>query len=705
MLRLFAHRFAPWLLAIICGLLPGQATAAPDAPVSPGALPAVAAQLRLFHNIAGRYIISGQQEISWNESRHQEDFNYVIAHTGRTPAVRGFDFLKYVESPSIRAGQAATPRAIAWARAGGIVTFCSHLFMNIGSTNGTPQFYTPGSNGNPTGTNYDIRQAVLEGTAENDEFVRKLDIMADELKLLRDAGVPVIWRPFHESGGTWFWWSRHGAAPFKQAWRIMFDRFTQRHGLTNLIWCFNPVDSTNVLQTWYPGDDVVDLISLDVYPTAGTHPTYAADYQRMRDFTGGRKPVAMSENGSIPNIDQLFADGGSWGYFCTWNGFVNDLSRHSVSFLHTVFNHSRVITLDELGAIQTRYSSAVTVEPPASIPAAGASLALTAAANLSPAPALQWRRNGADLAGATGTTLNLTDLQPATAGLYAATATSGTTTAESAAVIVGVASAAKVIGAGTELEPRNIRHPNGNVFDQVLLEGAAAAITADYSPDPALNQITRMSYLDLNHDIVQVEFSGPGTLSLVLESTTGPALPVNYQQAVNYMKGHAGIVITGATENTHVSVFSVGRQNAVNQALFRDDVTYDGVAQIAYLAIASANGRFGGLRAANVQFYATRGLTGVYAPGVAFDGPVYVGEITAYDAAQPVLLVGSAGDARITGGNLRQDNGAAVRVSGMTQLRFTAGTDSHGRLQPAQANQAVLQQNGITVSAQLAVNP
>ena len=114
---------------------------------------------------------------------------------------------------------------------------------------------------------------------------------------------------------------------------------------------------------------------------------------------------------------------------------------------------------------------------------------------------------------------------------------------------------------GTELPPGNIRHPNGNIFDQVLLTGTAETITADPG------KVTRTSYIDLTDDIVQIEFSGAGTLSVVLDRASGPAAPLNYQQpSVGYMKGHAGIVITGANETTNVSVFSVGRATAFDPA-------------------------------------------------------------------------------------------------------------------------------------------
>ncbi len=259
--------------------------------------------------------------------------------------------------------------------------------------------------------------------------------------------------------------------------------------------------------------------------------------------------------------------------------------------------------------------------------------------------------------------------------------------------------AAKITGAAEEIRS-DIVHPNGHVYDQVLLEGATATITADPG------QVTRVSFLDLTNDIVQVEFSGAGALSLILDHPSGPAAPVNYNQpGVAYMKGHAGIVITGADETTNVSVFSVGRFTAVDPSLFKTGVTYDGVADIGYLAILSTDGKFGGVRTGNTAYFATSGITGICAPGVQFTGPVYVGDVTAYDAASPMLLLGSAADTEITGGDLWQANGQPVQVSGITQLRFVDGTTSQGGLLPAQAGRSILQQNGADVTAQVEVNP
>lgn len=371
-------------------------------------------------------------------------------------------------------------------------------------------------------------------------------------------------------------------------------------------------------------------------------------------------------------------------------------------------------------ALEAGPAPAPVTEPQSQAVTAGGSATLTTAAT----GTIQWQRNGANVSGANSGTLSLTNVQPANTGIYTAAITNGATTTLQHAII-GVSTTSKVIGTATEFSP-NVPHPNGNVFDQILFSGSAAAFTADAN----LNQAIRASYIDLNNDIVQIEFAGAGTVSVVFDGSSGPAAPINYNQpTVTYLKGHAGIVITGANETTNLSIFTVGRATAFDptgaynillapntttnnpanngSSLFtgKSATVYDGIADIAFVAISSTNGKFGGLRTAGASYFATKGLTGVYAPGVTFTGPLFVGDITASDAALPVLQVGSVSDARITGGDLLQTNGQAVQVSGITQLKFTAGTNSHGVLLTAQNNRAVLMQGTTNVTSQIVVNP
>jgi mannan endo-1,4-beta-mannosidase len=348
--------------AALIFLLPGAGMAAIDAPVTPNARPGVASLLRVLDGISGSCILSGQQETGWDPNRVDEDVEFVRQQTGKYPVVRGFDFADYLYSASAPARLHATERAIAWARRGGVVTFSCHMFVSIGSPPGSPQFYAPSAS--REGTTFDIRRAVIDGTPENAELLAKMDTVAAELGKLQDAGVVVIWRPFHECSGGWFWWGTHGPEPYKKAWRIMFERFTVKHRLANLIWCYNPTDSAGNMEAWYPGDDVVDMIGLDFYPRTwtffgllpGIHPTFADDFRRLRAFRNGRKVIAMSENGAIPDPARLFSDGAGWAYFMTWNGFENDPSQNSPAFLRAAYHHPKVITLDDFPSIYSAYS-------------------------------------------------------------------------------------------------------------------------------------------------------------------------------------------------------------------------------------------------------------------------------------------------------------------------------------------------------------
>ncbi|ACB75796.1 peptidase S8 and S53 subtilisin kexin sedolisin [Opitutus terrae PB90-1] len=340
----------------------------------------------------------------------------------------------------------------------------------------------------------------------------------------------------------------------------------------------------------------------------------------------------------------------------------------------------------------------ITAQPQSQVAVAGSAIALSVGTSGASSVNYQWFKDGSAISGATGATLTLANVQPADAGVYTARASSESTLTTQPA-IVGVTITSRVLGNASQVGP-DIQHPNGNTYDQFLLEGTAASITADPG------QIARISFIDLSDDIVQVEFSGAGTLTVVLENATGPAAPVNYDQPnILYRRGHAHLVLSGANETTHLTVFSVGTLTAVNPALFKTGVTYDGAADLSYLAVLSTDGQCASLRTANASYLAAKGITGIYAPGVRVTGPVYVGDINAADDAMPVLQLGSAGETKITGGDLLQLNNQPVRVSGLTRLQFVDGTTSHNVRLPAQTNRARLEQDGTDVTALLVVNP
>ena len=250
-------------------------------------------------------------------------------------------------SPS-RIARGANPRneseqSIQWAQqTGGIVTMAWHWNAPANLINTTDHewwrgFYThattfnlPGALANPAGNDYQL-------------MLRDIDAIAVELQKFETAGVPVIWRPLHEAQGGWFWWGAHGPETFKQLWNLTYDRLTNVHGLHNLIWEFTAAVDGNHL-AWYPGDDVVDMVGIDIYTDPSS--SMSGQWYDILQHYNGRKLIALSETGTLPNPEVMEQWGIDWSYFAPWNGTFVDA--FTPAQLQATLGHEDVITLDEL---------------------------------------------------------------------------------------------------------------------------------------------------------------------------------------------------------------------------------------------------------------------------------------------------------------------------------------------------------------------
>jgi hypothetical protein len=336
-------------------------------------------------------------------------------------------------------------------------------------------------------------------------------------------------------------------------------------------------------------------------------------------------------------------------------------------------------------------------QPANTTSAQGGSTTFSVGANGGSAVTYQWLKDGVILSGATNASLVFGSVQSGNIGFYSVIVSSGGTTTTTTPALLEMSFPGQISGSAAVVAA-GVHHPNGNIYDQVLLTGPSGSMKA------IPGQIVRMSFVDLTDDIVQVELSGAGTLTLNLDSASGPAAAIKYNQpGVTYMKGHASITVTGANGTTTLSIYSVGRGNAVDQSLFQTGTIYDGWADIGVVSIASVDGNFAALRTANANYFGVNGRIGVYAPGVLFSGAVYVGDIDAASGANAVLMLGSVADARITGGNMFQDNGGSVEVSGITRLQYTAGTSSGGALLIEPTNRGRFTTKGVDVTAQIVV--
>lgn len=165
-------------------------------------------------------------------------------------------------------------------------------------------------------TEFDATNATVEGTWENKVFTEDLKNAAVYLKLLRDADIPVLWRPFHEAAGGWFWWGKD-AASFKSLWIAMFNYF-KTEGLDNLIWVWTTEGND---ADWYPGDQYVDIVGRDVYnkETADCVSEYTSIAENY-----GNKIVSLSECGTVGLISEQWASGARWSWFMPWYDGTNE---------------------------------------------------------------------------------------------------------------------------------------------------------------------------------------------------------------------------------------------------------------------------------------------------------------------------------------------------------------------------------------------
>ncbi|TRX90989.1 hypothetical protein FHL15_008194 [Xylaria flabelliformis] len=285
-------------------------------------------------SIYGQNILSGQQDATWAD--------WVTQQVGKTPAVLGVDLIDY--SPSrVERGTTSTAveDAIAHAGKGGIVTVVWHWNAPTGLYNTEEEpwwsgFYT-------AATDFDIAAALSDTTNANYTLIiRDIDAIAVQLKRLQDADVPILFRPLHEAEGGWFWWGAKGPEPCKALWNLIYDRWTNFHGINNLVWVWN-----SVAADWYPGDNVADVLSTDVYAT-GNGPL-SAQYNSLIDLGKDTKLIAAAEVGSIPLPAQLQAYEADWVWFCTWGDqYINNAEYNAPDVLKAIYNDEYVLTLDEI---------------------------------------------------------------------------------------------------------------------------------------------------------------------------------------------------------------------------------------------------------------------------------------------------------------------------------------------------------------------
>lgn len=235
------------------------------------------------------------------------------------------------------------------AKQGAILTMSCHmpnfeLVQKRGKINGQYDF----SGYSPNNLEGDIVARILPGGDLHQVYNAYLDMIADFDKRLQQADVPLIFRPFHENNGSWFWWGASSCTPsqFKNIFRYTVEYLRDTKGLHNMLYAYSPggplVDEADYLSR-YPGDAFVDIVGFDMYhrnPAAqdawmdgfGQTINVVADFARNH-----HKAAAVTECGMLYGNSAMLVKGNTrpdWfnealakvapakmAYFMTWSNF------------------------------------------------------------------------------------------------------------------------------------------------------------------------------------------------------------------------------------------------------------------------------------------------------------------------------------------------------------------------------------------------
>ena len=316
-------------------------------PVNANSTQEVRELLSLIYSISGQKTLTGQHGYPlYSDIMNERVHNF----TGEYPALFGQDF-GFSEANSldgINFRQRVIDNAIKWNNKGMIITLMWHA---VPPTMDEPVTFKEGIQSKLTDEEW--KQLITDGSELNQRWKSQVDVIAFYLKQLQDAGVPVIWRPYHEMNGKWFWWGgREGTDGYQALYKMLYDRLVNFHKINNLLWVFNgnEINPPNVetYNRFFPGLEYVDILATDVY-----HNNFQLkDYQSLLKLANG-KPIALGEVGHMPTADQLEKQP-NWAWFMTWSEFLETANTYEEK--KAIYSSDRTITLEELNSLNKTIS-------------------------------------------------------------------------------------------------------------------------------------------------------------------------------------------------------------------------------------------------------------------------------------------------------------------------------------------------------------
>jgi mannan endo-1,4-beta-mannosidase len=300
-------------------------------PVNPNATTEAHQLLNYLYSVRGKQILSGQHNYPHELTRSTDS---IVAFTGKKPVVWGTD----VASLSNGLFEEAQRQY----QNGAIITLMYHQVKpfhhdSLGFEKSVKGMVSDEEWG----------QIVTLGTEYHRMWLEKIDQRAEFLKKFRDARIPVLWRPYHEMNGMWFWYgNRPGENGIQKLWKIMYDRYSSHYQLNNLIWVWNAnaprdweKDEAYDYHLFYPGNDYVDVLAADIYKG-----DYKQSHHDQLVELGEGKLIALGEIGDMPQ-PEILDQQPQWSWFMCWARFP--WTHNTPGEVRAIYNHPRTRTLDE----------------------------------------------------------------------------------------------------------------------------------------------------------------------------------------------------------------------------------------------------------------------------------------------------------------------------------------------------------------------
>ena len=305
-----------------------------DQPIDPDVTPGTRRLLAEMDALSGQATLMGQHNYLYDVSRWSDR---VLDLTGEFPALFGQDFgFSGGEDKDSTLGR---PTMLAEVerqyKRGAVIALCWHA---VRPTDDEPVTFHDSVQGHLTDAQW--TELLTPGSPLNLRWQAQTDVTAAGLQQLQQRGVAVLFRPFHEMIGNWFWWGgRPGPQGSAQLYRMLYDSFVRVHGLHNLVWVWNvnaPSAVADSIADYDPGQRYADLYTIDVYGK------FEQSYFDTMPFLAKNKPVALAEVGTMPTLDTL-AQQPRWAHFMMWSSVAEH--SNSPALLQANFHAARLLSL------------------------------------------------------------------------------------------------------------------------------------------------------------------------------------------------------------------------------------------------------------------------------------------------------------------------------------------------------------------------